>query len=74
MTYEHETVAERIERRFKEYGDLIKDAGLNIHEVCIAAGGEVEREGNSVWYYAYPDGSCLQGGVPGWSLYTWTKD
>ena len=69
----NETIAERIERRFHEYGELLREAGLNIYEVCEGAGGEVEREGN-VWFYAFPDGSCLQGGVPGWTIHTWDKD
>ena len=69
-----ETIAERIERRVRDYGELLKAAGMDINHVCVAAGGEVERGGNGVWYYAFPDGSCLQGGTPGWTIHTWDRE
>jgi hypothetical protein len=70
-----ETIAERIERRFHEYGELLREAGLNIYEVCVAAGGEVEREGvSNLWHYEFPDGSCLSGGIPGLPICTWDKE
>jgi len=70
---DYETIAERLARRWRNYSELIKDAGMDINHVCIAAGGELERE-EGRWYYTFPDDSCLQGGTPGWSLYTWTKE